>query len=105
MLAHGNDFCDCTTIIVSSTVHEQNGVHGKRIISNILDEFLLYKLKNLAQHKVKIEVKDCTKTLDGVTYMDGGMVHWHIASLTQPNNDRLAEGFFEELNIPRVKNF
>ena len=50
-------------------------------------------------------MEDYKKMLDGVTYIDGGMIYWYIAHLTQPNNDRLAEGFFEGLKVLHVKNF
>ena len=71
----------------------------------MLSEFILSSLTNPAQNKVKIEVKDYTTTLDGVTYNGGGMFFLHISNLTHPNNDRLAEGFFEQLKIIHIKNF
>ena len=68
-------------------------------------EFLLSSLTLSAQNKVKIEKVDYQKTLSGVVYIDGAVVFWIIANLTQPNNDRLCEGFFEELRRLHVKSF
>ena len=74
---------------------DKNKSNDQCIISNKLEEYLLSSLTILAQNKVKIEIEDWQKTLDGVTYICGGTLYWHIANITQPNNDCLTEAIFE----------
>ena len=61
----------------------KNKINDQRILSNMLGEYLLSSLTILAQNKVKIEIEidDWQKTLDEVTYIDGGTLYWHIANI------------------------
>ena len=54
---------------------------------------------------MKIQFNAHKRTLDNVIYIDGAVVYWVIANLTQPNNDRLSERFFEELRRLHIKSF
>ena len=102
---YGDSFWDSTAITAGMTNVQQNEVNDKRILSNMLGEFLLSSITLSAQNKVKIEMQDYQKSLNGANYFDGGLIYWIIANLTQPNNDRLAEGIFEELKNLNVRNY
>ena len=99
----GDSFWDVAVLAVGISDEDKNKLNDKRILSNMLGEFLISSLTVSGRKKVKVKIAKYQRTLDGVTYIDGGMVYWIIANLTQPNNDRLAESFFEELNIIYVK--
>ena len=105
VIEFGDTFWPATAITTGMSDADQNAINDKRILSNMLGEFLISSLALSAQNKVKIEVKDYQRTLDGVIYVDGAVVFWVIANLTQPNNDRLSESFFEELRRLHVKSF
>ena len=76
---------------------EKNKINDQRILLNMLGEYLLSSLTVSAQNEVNIEIDDWQKTLDGVTYICGRMLYWHIANIMQPNSDHLAEAIFEKL--------
>ena len=101
----GATFWSSNAITPAMPDADKNAVNDKRILSNMFGEFLILSLTLLAQNKVKIEKVDYQRALDGVVYIDGAVVFWIIANLTQPNNDRLSEGFFKELWRLHVKLF
>ena len=105
VIEFGETFWVTTAITTAMSDVDKNAVNDKRILSNMLGKFLLSSLTLSAQNKVKIEKSDYQKTLDGVVYIDGAVVFYIIANLTQPNNDRLSEGIFEELRRLHVKTF
>jgi hypothetical protein len=102
---YGKTFWSSTAITVGMTDEAKNAVNDKRILSNMLGEYLLSSLSLSVQNKVKVEQAEYQKTLNGVVYFDGDLVFWIIANLTQPNNDRLSERFFEELRSLNVRMF
>ena len=101
----GETFWGSTAINPTMSAANKNAINDKRILSNMFGEFLISSLTLSAQNKVKIEKTDYQRTLDGVVYIDGAVVFWVIANLTQPNNDRWSEQFFEELRRLNVKAF
>ena len=105
VIEFGDTFWSDTAITAGMTDAAKNAINDKRILSNMFGEFLLSSITLSAQNKVKIEKVDYQKTLAGVVYIDGAVVFWIISNLTQPNNDRLCEGFFEELRRLHVKSF
>ena len=96
---YGDSFWDSTAITAGMTNVQQNEVNDKRILSNMLGEFLLSSITLSAKNKVKIEMQDYQKSLNGANYFDGGLIYWIIANLTQPNNDRVAEGISKSSRV------
>ena len=85
-----DSFWNNAAITPGMSDEDKNKSNDQCIISNKLEEYLLSSLTILAQNKVKIEIEDWQKTLDGVTYICGGTLYWHIANIMQPNNDCIA---------------
>ena len=65
VLNHRNSFWNDTAITAKSMDEGHNMINDMKILLNTLGKFLLSTLTLSTQNKVKIEINDYTKTLNG----------------------------------------